>query len=121
MSLTCYITTPLAPIHKSLITQATQTIDLTAGRRGIPSSTPQPVSYVGRFLTHTVFDKEWATVTIDEFHEFRTRSSGYWAVLSLAEKAKVIVGATATPLFNGFQVRFTLIYIFFCSALRTQV
>jgi mannose-6-phosphate isomerase class I len=58
---------------------------------------------VGRFITHTVFDKQWATLTIDEFHEFRSRSSGYWAVLSLAEKAKIIVGATATPLFNGFQ------------------
>jgi hypothetical protein len=89
---------------QSLITQAAQKIDLAAGRRGLASSTPQPANFVGRFVTHTVFDKKWATLTIDEFHEFRTQSTGYWAILSLLENAKIVVGATATPLFNGFQV-----------------
>ncbi|KIM75039.1 hypothetical protein PILCRDRAFT_92344 [Piloderma croceum F 1598] len=29
--------------------------------------------------------------------------TGYWAILSLLDNAKIVIGATATPLFNGFQ------------------
>jgi hypothetical protein len=64
---------------------------------------------VAHFYNHTVFDKEWATLTINEFHEFRTQSTGYWAVLLLLEKVKVVVGATTTPLFNSFEVRILLL------------
>jgi hypothetical protein len=95
--------------NQSLTAQANVKINLGTSRRGLCASTPYPWNPVARFYNHTVFDKEWATLTIDEFHEFRTQSTGYWAVLSLLEKVKVVVGATATPLFNGFEVRILLL------------
>jgi hypothetical protein len=64
---------------------------------------------LAHFYTHTVYNKEWVTLTIDKFHKFRTQSTGYWAILLLLEKVKVVVGATATRLFNGFEVRILLL------------
>jgi hypothetical protein len=55
-------------------------------------------------VKNSVFDHAWATVTIDEFHEFRTQTIRYFGMLGLHGSTHFIIGATATPLFNTFQV-----------------
>jgi hypothetical protein len=74
-------------------------------RKGMMASEICKPTSEGKYIKDTVFDRRWATASIDEFHEFRTQSTGYFGLMALqAKNADFIIGATATPLFNSYQV-----------------
>lgn len=56
-------------------------------------------------IKRTLFDKLWATVILDEGHEFRGIGRGFYGMLALLQNAGVVIVATATPLHNGPTVR----------------
>lgn len=66
-----------------------------------PLSKPRPKS---QYAGPSIFDVEWAGVSLDEAHEIRIRNVNYEAMTSIRENAHTLVLATATPLFTGTTV-----------------
>ena len=70
-----------------------------------PPDTVRPVKPASSKRKTTIFTREWSLLAIDEVHEYRgEKSRQFVGAVAIANKARAVIGASATPVLSNAKV-----------------